>query len=171
VRRCTRKPLDVHLMVAQPERYLSQFRAAGADILTVHYEACLHLHRTLEQIKLLGMKAGVALNPHTPAGAVEEVASLADMVLVMSVNPGFGGQQFIENSYGKISRVRELLLRKGSAALVEVDGGVTLANAPLIRSAGADVLVAGSLIFSSRNPREVIAQLVGATAEATPTSI
>jgi ribulose-phosphate 3-epimerase len=159
VRRCTRKPLDVHLMMVQPERYVERFKAAGAAALTVQYEACTHLHRTLEHIKKLGMKAGVALNPHTPASALEEVAQLADLVLVMSVNPGFGGQAFIENSYDKISRVRELLRKKSSAAAIEVDGGVTLANAPRIKAAGADVLVAGNLVFTASRPQEVIAKL------------
>jgi ribulose-phosphate 3-epimerase len=159
VRRCTTRPLDVHLMVVQPERYVARFCEAGAAVLTVQYEACTHLHRTLEDIKSRGAKAGVALNPHTPAALVEEVAQLVDLVLVMSVNPGFGGQRFIENSYDKIRRLRELLLRKNSAALIEVDGGVTLENAPLIKAAGADVLVAGSLVFSAANPTEVIAQL------------
>jgi ribulose-phosphate 3-epimerase len=159
VRRGTRKPLDVHLMMVQPERYVERFHAAGAAVLTVQYEACTHLHRTLEHIKKLGMKAGVALNPHTPAGALEEVAHLADVALVMSVNPGFGGQAFIENSYDKISRVRELLQKKKSAAAIEVDGGVTLDNAPTLKSAGVDVLVAGSLIFTAARPQEVIAKL------------
>lgn len=159
VRRHTNKPLDVHLMMVQPERYLEQFCAAGADILTVQHEACTHLHRTLEQIKQLGMKAGVALNPHTPVSALEEVAATLDMVLVMSVNPGFGGQAFIENSYDKIRRTRELLLRKKSQAIIEVDGGVTLANALQLKSAGADVLVAGNTIFSASNPKEIVALL------------
>jgi ribulose-phosphate 3-epimerase len=159
VRRCTRKPLDVHLMMVQPERYVEQFKASGANILTVQYEACTHLHRVLEHIKKLGMKAGVAINPHTPASVLEEVATLADLVLVMSVNPGFGGQAFIENSYSKISRVRELLQRKNSPALIEVDGGVTLDNAPKIKAAGANVLVAGNLVFTASHPQEVIALL------------
>jgi ribulose-phosphate 3-epimerase len=159
VRRCTAKPLDVHLMIVQPERYVERFKAAGANVLTVQYEACTHLHRVLEHIKKLGMKAGVALNPHTPAHVLEEVASLTDMALVMSVNPGFGGQKLIENSYAKVSRVRELLLKKNSPATIEVDGGVTLDNAPQIKAAGADVLVAGSLVFSAPRPQEVIAKL------------
>jgi len=161
VRSCTAKPLDVHLMMVQPERYVEQFCAAGANILTVQYEACTHLHRTLEQIKKLGMKAGVALNPHTPVSALEEVAAILDLALVMSVNPGFGGQTFIENSYDKISRTRDLLLRKKSQAVVEVDGGVTLENAAKIGAAGADVLVAGNTIFSAANPVAVIKQLKG----------
>lgn len=159
VRRCTAKPLDVHLMMVQPERYVERFKAAGATILTVQYEACTHLHRVLEHIKKLGMKAGVALNPHTPAGVLEEVAQLADVALVMSVNPGFGGQAFIEGSCDKVGRVRELLLKKKSPAAIEVDGGVTLSNAPQIKAAGADVLVAGSLIFTAPRPQEVIAKL------------
>ncbi len=159
VRKHTNKPLDVHLMMVQPERYLEQFRAAGADILTVQYEACTHLHRTLEQIRSLGMKAGVALNPHTPVSALEEVAATLDMVLVMSVDPGFGGQAFIENSYDKIGRTRDLLLRKKSQAIIEVDGGVTLANAQQIKKAGVDVLVTGSTVFASPSPTETIALL------------
>ena len=159
VRKYTTKPLDVHLMIVQPERYMEQFHAAGANILTVQYEACTHLHRTLEQIKKLGMKAGVALNPHTPVGMLEEVAATVDMVLIMSVNPGFGGQTFIENSYHKISSTRDLLLRKKSSAIIEVDGGVTLNNAMKIKAAGTDVLVAGNTIFSTPNPKEVIAAL------------
>jgi ribulose-phosphate 3-epimerase len=159
VRKCTNKPLDVHLMIVQPERYVEQFHAAGANILTVQYEACTHLHRTLEQIKKLGMKAGVALNPHTPVSMLEEVAATVDMVLIMSVNPGFGGQTFIENSYHKISSTRDLLLRKKSPAIIEVDGGVTLNNAMKIKAAGTDVLVAGNTIFSAPAPKEVIAAL------------
>ncbi|MDR1343206.1 MAG: ribulose-phosphate 3-epimerase [Prevotellaceae bacterium] len=159
VRRCTRKPLDVHLMMVQPERYAERFKESGASILTVQYEACTHLHRVLERIKKLDMKAGVAINPHTPVSALEEVAALADLVLVMSVDPGFGGQAFIENSYDKISRVSELLLRKNSSAPVEVDGGVTLDNAPKIKAAGAGVLVAGSLVFTAPRPQETIALL------------
>ena len=161
VRRHTTKPLDVHLMIVQPERYVERFKAAGANILTVQYEACTHLHRTLEQIKQQGMKAGVALNPHTPVSVLEEIAATLDMVLIMSVNPGFGGQTFIENSYDKISRTRDLLLRKKSQAVIEVDGGVTLENAAKIRAAGADVLVAGNTVFSATNPAEVIKQLKG----------
>jgi ribulose-phosphate 3-epimerase len=159
VRRCTHKPLDVHLMMVQPERYVEQFKASGATNLTVQYEACTHLHRVLERIKKLGMNAGVAINPHTPASTLEEVAAMTDIVLVMSVNPGFGGQAFIENSYSKVSRVRELLQRKNSSALIEVDGGVTLDNAPKIKAAGADVLVAGSLVFTASCPPETIALL------------
>jgi ribulose-phosphate 3-epimerase len=161
VRRHTAKPLDVHLMIVQPERYVERFKAAGADILTVQYEACTHLHRTLEQIKQQGMKAGVALNPHTPVSVLEEVAATLDMVLIMSVNPGFGGQTFIENSYDKISRTRDLQKKKKSQAVIEVDGGITLENAAKIRAAGADVLVAGNTVFSAANPVEVIKQLKG----------
>ena len=161
VRSCTAKPLDVHLMIVQPERYVEQFCAAGANMLTVQYEACTHLHRTLEQIKKLGMNAGVALNPHTPVSALEEVAAMLDMVLIMSVNPGFGGQTFIESSYDKISRTRDLLLCKKSRALIEVDGGVTLENAAKIGAVGANVLVAGNTIFSAANPVEAIKQLKG----------
>ncbi|MDR1023000.1 MAG: ribulose-phosphate 3-epimerase [Prevotellaceae bacterium] len=159
VRRCTCKPLDVHLMMVQPDRYVERFKESGASILTVQYEACTHLHRVLERIKKLDMKAGVAINPHTPVAVLEEVATLADLVLVMSVDPGFGGQAFIESSYDKISRASELLLRKNSSALVEVDGGVTLNNAPKIKAAGAGALVAGSLVFTAPHPLEAIALL------------
>ncbi len=145
------KPLDVHLMIVQPERYIADFRKAGADILTVHYEAVTHLHRTIHAIKDEGMKAGVVLNPHTNIMLLEEIINDVDLVLIMSVNPGFGGQKFIENSYSKISRLKELIERKGSKALIEVDGGVNTNNAGKLVEAGADVLVAGNAVFKSDN--------------------
>lgn len=159
VHRHARKPLDVHLMIVQPERYLEAFRDAGADIISVHYEACIHLHRTLEQIKLLGCRAGVAINPHIPVNDLEEIIADADLVNVMSVNPGFGGQKLISNTFDKVSRLKELILRRRSGALIEIDGGVNQENAARLLAAGADVLVAGSFVFSAPNPEEVIAAL------------
>lgn len=151
-----KKPLDVHLMIVQPERYFEQFRDTGANILSIQYEAVTHLHRNIQAIKELGMKAGVVLNPHTNIAVLEDTISDIDLVLIMSVNPGFGGQKFIENSYEKISRLKELILKKNSKALIEVDGGVTLENAPKLVKQGADVLVAGNTVFSSSDPIETI---------------
>jgi ribulose-phosphate 3-epimerase len=151
-----KKPLDVHLMIVQPERYFDQFRDAGADILSIQYEAVTHLHRNIHAMKELGMKAGVVLNPHTNISVLEDTISDIDLVLIMSVNPGFGGQKFIENTYQKISRLKELILKKNSKALIEVDGGVNLENAPKLVKHGADVLVAGNAIFSSADPMETI---------------
>lgn len=159
LRRATDKILDVHLMIVDPERYIDEFRAAGADFLTVHAESTRHLHRTLEHIRASGMRAGVALNPATPVSTLEEVASMVDMVLIMSVNPGFGGQSFIPGSTDKIRRTRALLDAAGSKALIQVDGGVSLANAAELRAAGADVLVAGNAIFGAADPVAVINQL------------
>ena len=153
------KPLDVHLMIANPEKYLSAFRKAGAEIITVHLEACSHLHRTIQEIKDLGAKAGVAINPHTPVFLLEEIIQELDLVCVMSVNPGFGGQKFIENTYLKVNRLKDLILRKGSKAWIEIDGGVNLGNASKLIEAGADVLVAGSFVFNSPDPKEVIKNL------------
>ena len=153
------KPLDVHLMIANPEKYLSAFRKAGAEIITVHLEACSHLHRTIQEIKDLGAKAGVAINPHTPAFLLEEIIQELDLVCVMSVNPGFGGQKFIENTYLKVNRLKDLILKKGSKAWIEIDGGVNLGNASKLIEAGADVLVAGSFVFNSPDPKEVIKNL------------
>lgn len=144
-----KQPIDVHLMIARPQDYLAQFRDAGATHLTVHYEACPHLHRVVEQIKSLGCTAGVALNPATPASLLVDIAADLDVVLVMSVNPGFGGQTFIPHTLQKVAEVKELLLDAGSAALIEVDGGVSQANAAALVQAGADVLVAGSFVFKS----------------------
>lgn len=154
------KPLDVHLMIVQPERYIKDFKAVGAEILTVHYEASTHLHRSFQAIKAEGMKAGVALNPHTPVSVLEDIAADADLVLIMSVNPGFGGQKFIENAVKKVAQTKELLLKTNSKALIEVDGGVTSANAKTLIDAGADVLVAGSFVFNASNPEETIASLM-----------
>jgi len=154
-----KKPLDVHLMIVQPERYFEQFRDSGADILSIQYEAVTHLHRNIQAIKELGMKAGVVLNPHTNVSVLEDTISDIDLVLIMSVNPGFGGQKFIENTYQKISRLKELILKKNSNALIEVDGGVNLENAPKLVKQGADVLVSGNTIFASQNPLEVIDKL------------
>lgn len=162
LRGATDKTLDVHLMIVRPERYLTAFRDAGADYLTVHEEACTHLHRTIEEIRELGMRAGVALNPHTPVSSLTEIATMLDMVLIMSVNPGFGGQQFISASLDKISRTRELLDRTGSNALIQVDGGVNTENAAALFNAGADVLVAGNAIFGSEDPVRTIQQMIEA---------
>ena len=149
IKKMAEKPLDVHLMIVQPERYIHDFKIAGADILTVHYEAVTHLDRTIHAIKQEGMKAGVVLNPHTSVMLLENIITEVDMVLTMSVNPGFGGQAFIENTYEKIGRLRELIIKKDSQALIEVDGGVNLHNASKLVKAGADVLVAGNAIFKS----------------------
>jgi ribulose-phosphate 3-epimerase len=159
INRHSTKPLDVHLMIIQPERYLEAFRNAGASVISVHEEACPHLHRTLQQIKSLGCKAGVALNPHTPVQSLEDIIHDIDLVCVMAVNPGFGGQKFIEHTYRKVARLKEMILSSGSNALIEIDGGVNLTNAPALRSAGADVLVAGNFVFSSANPIDIIRQL------------
>ncbi|MCX2744082.1 ribulose-phosphate 3-epimerase [Mangrovivirga sp. M17] len=153
------KPLDVHLMIVEPEKYLEDFKNAGAETLTVHYEACTHLHRTIGQIKELGCKAGVALNPHTPVSVLEDVIQDIDLVCVMSVNPGFGGQKFIENTYDKIEKLASLIKKSNSNALIEIDGGVNLDNAPKLIKAGADVLVAGSFVFNSKNPEDTIKNL------------
>lgn len=154
-----KKTLDVHLMITQPERYISEFKKAGANYLTVHVEACTHLHRTLQQIKAEGMQAGVALNPHTPLSSIEHVMNDVDLICVMSVNPGFGGQYFIEHTYSKIQNLVQLRRTTSSHALIEIDGGVTLENAKHIISCGADVLVAGNTVFSNPDPESVIQQL------------
>lgn len=153
------KPLDVHLMIVQPERYIADFKAVGADILTVHAEACTHLHRTIQAIKAEGMKAGVALNPHTPLSAIEEVLEDIDLILIMSVNPGFGGQEFIENSYSKLQRLNSMLANTANKPIVEVDGGVNATNAPKLKASGATALVAGNFVFSSSNPATTIQEL------------
>jgi len=154
-----RKPLDVHLMIVDPDRYIERFKKAGADIISVHYEACNHLHRTVHAIRNLGAKAGVVLNPHTPVHLLEDIIRDVDMILIMSVNPGFGGQKFIEHSIPKIEQLKALIKNKKSAALIEVDGGVDLENAPRLLKAGVDVLVAGNTIFSSPDPNETIRRL------------
>ncbi|MBC6999906.1 ribulose-phosphate 3-epimerase [Cytophaga sp. FL35] len=157
------KPLDVHLMIVDPDRYIQTFADLGATYLTVHYEACTHLHRTVQAIKDAGMKAGVALNPHTNVNLLKNIIKDLDLVLIMSVNPGFGGQSFIENSYEKITDAKELIKMNDSKAVVEVDGGVTAKNAKALIKAGADVLVAGSFIFKSDEPKKTIKDLKAAT--------
>ncbi len=152
IKKHAEKPLDVHLMIQNPDQYVDQFKKSGADILTVHYEACTHLHRTIQAIKEAGMKAGVALNPHTPVALLEDVIEELDLVLIMSVNPGFGGQKFIQNALVKVAQVKELIILKKSKALIEVDGGVNLETGKELVKAGADVLVAGSFVFNSENP-------------------
>ncbi|MCQ2272885.1 MAG: ribulose-phosphate 3-epimerase [Bacteroidales bacterium] len=159
IRSKAEKPLDVHLMIVQPERYVERFKEVGADILTVHWEACIHLHRTIYQIKNADMLAGVALNPHTPVAGLEDIINDVDMVLIMSVNPGFGGQKFIERSLHRIAELKAMIKRNKSNCLIEVDGGVDLTNAQQLVDAGADVLVAGNAIFSKENPTEIIHQL------------
>ena len=159
IRSMAEKPLDVHLMIVQPERYVERFKEMGADILTVHWEACTHLHRTIYQIKNADMLAGVALNPHTPVAGLEDVINDVDMVLIMSVNPGFGGQRFIERSLHRVAEMKAMIKRNKSECLIEVDGGVDLSNAQALVDAGADVLVAGNAIFSKENPMEIISQL------------
>ena len=153
------KVMDVHLMIVQPERYIQTFKDCGADILTVHAEACTHLHRTIQEIHNAGMKAGVALNPHTPVSVLEDIIQELDEVLLMSVNPGFGGQKFIENTIKKTAQARELIDRTGSKALIEIDGGVNLETGARLLAAGADALVAGSFVFKSDDPIATIAAL------------
>ncbi|MBN8835760.1 MAG: ribulose-phosphate 3-epimerase [Sphingobacteriia bacterium] len=159
IRKTTQKVLDVHLMIEEPEKYAEAFKKAGADILTVHIEACNHLHRNIQQIKHLGMKAGVALNPHTPVRFLEDIIEDIDLVCLMSVNPGFGGQQFIPNTINKIRALRKLMHERNANPLIEIDGGVTLDNATALIHTGATVLVAGSTVFNSANPVETIQQL------------
>jgi len=157
------KTIDVHLMIVDPDRYIETFKALGADILTVHYEACTHLHRTLQAIKAAGMKAGVALNPHTNAALLEDVIGDIDLVCIMSVNPGFGGQSFIENTYKKVQQLKEIINRNNAATLIEIDGGVTDRNAAELVKAGADVLVAGSFVFNAKDPLATIENLKSIT--------
>ncbi len=152
IKKEAKKPLDVHLMIVEPDRYFEDFIKAGADIITFHYEACTHIHRAVQRLKSLGVKAGVVLNPHTPVSLLEDIICDLDLVLLMSVNPGFGGQKFIERTFSKTMRLREMIDREGSKALIEIDGGVTVENAPLLFNAGADVLVAGSTVFKSDDP-------------------
>lgn len=153
------KPLDVHLMIENPDQYISDFKKVGADILTVHYEACTHLHRTIQTIKEAGMKAGVALNPHTPISHLVDILIDLDLVLIMSVNPGFGGQKFIPNAVIKVRELKKMIQQKGANALIEVDGGVNASTAVDLLNAGADVLVAGSFVFNSENPQQTILNL------------
>ena len=159
IRPLTRKIFDVHLMIVRPDQYISAFRDAGAQVLTVHFEVCPHLHRTLLAIKAAGMKAGVAINPHTPVHTLEDVLAETDLVCMMSVNPGFGGQKFIEHTYTKLAALKALRSRTGSQALIEIDGGVSAANAAGLVAAGADVLVAGNSVFAARAPQAAIAAL------------
>jgi ribulose-phosphate 3-epimerase len=160
IHKYAKKPLDVHLMIVQPERYIEEFKNAGAHVLSVHYEACTHLHRTLQQIKTAGMKTGVALNPHTPVSVLEDVLADTDLVCMMSVNPGFGGQKFIENTYKKVVQLKQMIKDKGCQTLIEIDGGVDLNNYQKLLQAGADVLVAGNTVFSSPDPIKTIEQLM-----------
>lgn len=154
-----KKIIDVHLMIVEPDRYIKNFALLGTNILTVHYEACTHLHRTIQAIKAEGMKAGVALNPHTSVSVLEEIINDIDLVLIMSVNPGFGGQSFIENTYVKVEKLKDLIRKKNASTLIEIDGGVTSNNAKKLVEAGADALVAGSFVFNSINPIETIHEL------------
>ncbi len=159
IKKMALKPLDVHLMIVEPERYISVFRDAGADWLSVHFEASTHLNRTLDAIRKNNMKAGVVVNPHTNVSNIEDIINETDLVLLMSVNPGFGGQIFIENTYNKIAKLKDLIIKKGSKAIIQVDGGVDDTNAKRLFETGADVLVAGNYIFSSQNPAEAIRKL------------
>ncbi len=159
VKKVAEKPLDVHLMIVDPDRYLKKFRDAGADILTVQYEACIHLHKTVTEISALGMKAGVALNPHSPVGLLKNILPYLDMVLIMTVNPGFGGQSFISESYSKITELRSMIEICGKSVLIEVDGGIDTGNAASLIKTGVDVLVAGSSVFGSADPEETIRKL------------
>ena len=153
------KPLDAHLMIFEPQKFISQFRDAGVQSISVHYEACTHLHRTIGQIKTAGMKAGVVLNPHTPIEMLTDILDETDMVLIMSVDPGFGGQQFIESAYGKVRRLWEMIDRRGLPVLIEVDGGMNPERAKRMVEAGADVIVVGSALFKAKNPIEMITQM------------
>lgn len=155
----TKKPMDVHLMIVNPDQYIKTFKEVGADILTVHYEACTHLHRTLQAIKAEGMKAGVALNPHTPVSLLSDILEDIDLVCLMSVNPGFGGQKFIRNTFNKVKELKGMINEKGCDTLIEIDGGVDLHNASMLAECGADVLVAGSTVFKAENPSQTISDL------------
>jgi len=157
------KTLDVHLMIVDPDRYIKTFADAGAHVLTVHYEACTHLHRTLSEIRNQGMLSGVALNPHTPVSLLKDILPLCDVVCLMSVNPGFGGQKFIENTYNKTKELKAMIVAAGLSTKIEIDGGVSLDNAKLLTDAGADVLVAGNTVFASENPLETISKLLNLT--------
>ena len=159
MKKMAQKPLDVHLMIVEPEKYIEEFREAGADVITVHYEACSHLHRTVQQIKSTGAKAGVALNPHTPVHLLEDILEDVDLVLLMSVNPGFGGQKFIYQTIPKVKKLKRMMIERNVYALIEIDGGVGLQNAEKLLQAGADVLVAGSSVFKSENPMDAISKL------------
>jgi ribulose-phosphate 3-epimerase len=159
IKKIAKKPLDVHLMIVEPEKYIEQFREAGADVITVHYEACPHLHRTVQQIKATGAKAGVALNPHTPVHVLEDILPDLDLVLIMSVNPGFGGQKFIYQTIPKVRKLTEMITTANLSTIIEIDGGVGLQNAEELLKAGARVLVAGSSVFKSENPQDTISRM------------
>lgn len=159
VRKNFKKPIDVHLMISNPDLYLEAYKNAGADCISVHYEVCNHLHRTINRIKELGCKAGVVLNPHTPISVLDEILPEVDFVLLMSVNPGFGGQKFIENTILKVKKLKELIISKGLNTLIEIDGGVNAENANRLKEAGANILIAGNTVFSSKNPIETIKSL------------
>jgi ribulose-phosphate 3-epimerase len=159
IKKLAKKPLDVHLMIVEPDRYTQTFKEAGADILTMHIEACPHLHRSIQNIKSFGMKAGVAINPHTNINLLEDVISDIDLICLMSVNPGFGGQKFIENTFEKVTHLKQLIAKKNCNTLIEIDGGVDLNNYKKLIECGANVLVAGNTVFSSENPSETIKQL------------
>jgi len=159
VKKIAQKPLDVHLMIVDPDRYLTRWKETGANILTVQYEACIHLHRTVSEIRNLGMKAGVAVNPHTPVTFLKNILPYIDMVLIMTVNPGFGGQTFIEESYNKIAELRQMIDKRGHNVLIQVDGGIETGNARKLIETGVNVLVAGNTVFSSKDPEETIRRL------------
>ncbi|MBL0096568.1 MAG: ribulose-phosphate 3-epimerase [Bacteroidetes bacterium] len=159
IKKYARKPLDVHLMIVEPDKYLAAFADAGAAIISVHYEACTHLHRTIQNLRQLGVLAGVAINPHTPASLLSEVIASIDVVVLMSVNPGYGGQRFIKNTYSKIDDLKNLIIQKNSSAKIEIDGGVDLKNAHELIRAGADILVAGNTVFSASSPSDAISLL------------
>lgn len=159
INKIAKKPLDVHLMIIDPDRYVEAFKKAGADILTVHYEACTHLHRTVQNIHNKGMKAGVSLNPHTPVSVLEEIISDIDLVLLMSVNPGFGGQSFIENTYAKVEKLAKLIKEKNASVIIEIDGGVNMETGKKLIEAGANALVAGSFVFGANDPNQTITDL------------
>jgi len=163
IKKTTTKVMDVHLMIVHPEKYIADFKKAGADVLTVHYEACQHLHSTLQQIKAHGMKAGVALNPHTSVNLLKDVIKDIDVVCVMSVNPGFGGQKFIEHTYDKVRALKQIIVDAGATTLIEIDGGVTEHNASALVKAGADVLVAGTTVFKAADPKAMIVTLLNAS--------
>jgi len=159
IKKHAKKTIDVHLMIVEPQRYIDEFCIQGADIISVHIEACTHLHRAIQQIKSLNIKAGVAINPHTPVSTLQDIILDIDLVCMMSVNPGFGGQKFIQNTYKKVKELKQMIIATGSNALIEIDGGVDFENAALLKEAGADVLVAGNTVFSHPSPTEAIAKL------------
>jgi len=161
VKKHAKKPLDVHLMIVDPDRYIKEFRDAGADVISVHIEACHHLHRSIQLIKSTGAKAGVAINPHTPVSHLSEIIADIDLVCMMSVNPGFGGQKFIQNTFSKVAELKKMITEKNSSALIEIDGGVDLQNAGQLIATGADVLVAGNTVFSVAEPEKMIKELKG----------